>query len=86
MGIESCTSSQESAAHNARPPLTALAYDESDSGHEATELFHLVAHASSHIAGAIFQDVGMVKQKRGHNLISKLNMYIMHYTQRTVAS
>ena len=54
VGIESCTSSQESAAHIARPPLTALAHDESDSRHGATALFHQEVHASSHIAGAIF--------------------------------
>ena len=55
--IESCTSSQESAAHIARTPLTALAHDVSDSRHGATALFHQVAHVSSHIAGAILQEV-----------------------------
>ena len=53
--IESCTSSQESAAHNAR--LTALAHDVSDGRHEATALFHRVVHASSHVAGVILQEV-----------------------------
>ena len=61
--IELCTSSQESAAHIARPPVTALAHDVSDSRHEATALFHQVVHASSHVAGAILQEVWMLKQK-----------------------
>ena len=87
MDTELCTSSQESTAHIARPPLTALAHNVSDSRHEATPLFHQVVHASSHIAGAILQEVLMLKQKRDHNLISKLyTYYIMHYTPGTVAN
>ena len=73
--IESCTSSQESTAHNARPPLTALAHDVSDSRHGATALYHQVVHASSHIAGAILQEVSMLQQKRDHNVIYIYNAF-----------